>query len=41
MIIIDTGKSKHFIVDYGQFMTYIRDIKNTTIDITKAGAIDV
>ncbi len=40
-IMIDTGASKHFTAGYGQFMTYTRDIKDTTIDIAKAGAIHV
>lgn len=40
-IMIDTGAFKHFIVGYGQFMAYIRNIKDTTIDISKAGVIYV
>ena len=40
-IMIDTGASKHSIVSYGQFMAYTRDIKYTTIDISKVGAIYV
>lgn len=38
-IIIDTGISKHFTAGYKKFMAYIRDIKYTTIDISKADAI--
>lgn len=38
-IIIDTGISKHFTASYKKFMAYIRDIKYTTIDISKADAI--
>ena len=40
-IMIDTGASKHSTAGYGQFMAYTRDIKYTTIDISKAGAIHV
>ncbi len=40
-IMIDTGASKHSSADYGQLMTYTRDIKDTTIDIAKASAIHV
>ena len=40
-IMIDIGASKHSTVGYGQFMTYTRDIKYITIDISKAGVIHV
>ncbi len=40
-IMIDTGISKHSIAGFRQFMAYIRDIKDTTIDIAKASAIHV
>ncbi len=40
-IIIDTGIFKYFITDYGQFMTYTRDIKDTTINIANTGTIDI
>lgn len=38
-MMIDTNASKHSIVGYEQFMAYIRDIKDTTIDIAKVGVI--
>lgn len=38
---IDTGASMHFITSYRQFMAYIRDIKDTIIDISKVRAIQV
>lgn len=38
---IDTSASQHFTVGYRQCMAYTRDIKNTTINITKAGAIHI
>ena len=40
-IMIDTGASKHSTAGYGQYMAYTRDIKDTTIDISKADAIHV
>ena len=40
-IMIDTGISKYFIAGYGQLMAYTRDIKDTTINISKVGAIYV
>lgn len=40
-IMIDTNISKHFTVGYGQYMAYKKDIKYTTIDISKIGAIYV
>lgn len=40
-ILIDTSVSKHSTIGYGQFMTYTRDIKYTTIDISKTSAIPV
>lgn len=36
---IDIDTSKHFIIDYEQFMAYTRDIKDIIIDITKADGI--
>ena len=38
---IDTGAFKHSIAGYGQFMAFTRDIKDTTINISKAGTIHV
>lgn len=38
-IMIDTGVSKHSIASYKQFIAYIKDIKYTIIDISKASAI--
>lgn len=40
-IMIDTSASKHFRAGYGQFMIYIKNIKYTTIDISKVGIIYV
>lgn len=40
-IMIDTGASKYSTAGYGQYMAYTRDIKDTAIDIAKAGAIHV
>ena len=40
-IMINIGASKHFTAGYKQFMAYTRDIKYTTIEISKAGAIHV
>lgn len=40
-IMINTNASKHSTVSYGQYIAYIKDIKNTTIDISKADAIYV
>lgn len=38
---INTGELKHSIAGYGQFIAYTRDIKDTTINITKAGTIHI
>lgn len=38
---IDTNILKYSTTDYRQYMAYIRDIKDTTIDITKTSAIHV
>ena len=40
-IMIDNNATKHFIADYGQYMAYISDIKDTTIDISQAGVIHI
>lgn len=40
-IMIKIDVSKHFIASYGQFMTYIRDIKDKTINIAKTSSIYV
>lgn len=38
---IDTNAFKYFITGYRQFMAFTKDIKYTTIDISKVGAIYV
>ena len=38
---IDTGASKHSTSGYRQYMAYTREIKDTTIDISKTGAIHI
>ena len=40
-IMIDTGASQHSTAGYGQLIAYTKDIKYTTIDISKASAIHV
>lgn len=38
---IDTEASKHSTAGYGQYLAYKKDNRNISIDITKAGAINV
>ena len=40
-IMIDTGASKHSTAGYRQYLAYKKDNKDTSIDITKAGAVHV
>lgn len=40
-IIIDTCKSKYFIFGHRQYIAYIKDIKNTTINIANVDTIFV